>query len=118
MNSENESRKTVITGMAKAIVKINKQPITDTAIKQVLGKAAETFADTRREEATWVAGLNLPMANGHRNRSAVNRVDFKYSSICGGGDRNSSPFFVLKYPRCMSRKRRNTLIRLAIRSRL
>jgi hypothetical protein len=51
VNAENDSRKTVITGMAKAIVKINKQPATDTAIKQVLGKAAETFADTKREAA-------------------------------------------------------------------
>jgi hypothetical protein len=51
VNTENESRKTVITGMAKAIVKINKQPVTDTGIKQVLGKAAETFADTKREAA-------------------------------------------------------------------
>jgi len=61
VNAENESRKTVITGMAKAIVKINKQPGADTAIKQVLGKAAETFADTKREAAKpgwWVESPN------------------------------------------------------------
>lgn len=51
VNAENESRKTVITGMAKAIVKITKQPVTDTGTKEMLGKAAETFADTKREAA-------------------------------------------------------------------
>ena len=47
----NDSRKVVITGMAKAILKINKQPVTDKGIQQVLGKAAATFAEIRRESA-------------------------------------------------------------------
>ncbi len=51
ITAENESRKTVITGMAKAILKINKQPVTDAGIKQVLGQAAATYADIKREEA-------------------------------------------------------------------
>ena len=61
VNAENDSRKTVITGMAKAILKINKQPITDKGIQQVLGKAAATFADTRREAAKpgwWIELVN------------------------------------------------------------
>jgi len=60
VNAENENRKTLITSMAKAILKINKQPETDTAIKQVLGKAAETFADTKREEAKPGWWMELP----------------------------------------------------------
>ena len=51
MKAVNDSRKVVITGMAKAILKINKQPVTDKGIQQVLGKAAATFAEIRRESA-------------------------------------------------------------------
>ena len=47
----NDNRKIVVNGMAKAILKINKQPVTDKAVKGVLGKAAATFADIRREAA-------------------------------------------------------------------
>ena len=58
----NNSRKAVITGMAKAILKINKQPVTDKGIQQVLPKAAAAFADIRREEAK--PGWWIELANG------------------------------------------------------
>ena len=56
----NASRKTVITGMAKAILKLNKQPVTEKGIKQVLPKAAATFADLRREGAKPGWWIELP----------------------------------------------------------
>ena len=58
----NESRKVIITGMAKAILKINKQPVTDKGIKQILPKAAATFADIRHEGAK--PGWWIELANG------------------------------------------------------
>ena len=58
----NESRKVIITGMAKAILKINKQPVTDKGIKQILPKAAATFADIRHEGAK--PGWWVELANG------------------------------------------------------
>jgi uncharacterized protein YdbL (DUF1318 family) len=56
----NENRKIVITGMAKAILKINKQPVTDKGIKQVLGKAAATFAEIRQDAAKPGWWIELP----------------------------------------------------------
>lgn len=56
----NDNRKIVITGMAKAILKINKQPVTEKGINQVLGKAAATFADIRHEAAKPGWWLELP----------------------------------------------------------
>src|SRR5512136_2039006 len=47
----NDSRKVVITGMARAILKVNKQPETKAGMNQVLGKAAAMFADVRHEKA-------------------------------------------------------------------
>ena len=49
--AENQSRKTVITSMAKAILKLNKQKESKAVLDQMLGKAAATFADTKREAA-------------------------------------------------------------------
>ncbi|HEY6007268.1 MAG TPA: DUF1318 domain-containing protein [Geobacteraceae bacterium] len=51
VKAENDNRKTVITAMAKAILRINKQPETRGNMNQVFPKAAATFAETRREEA-------------------------------------------------------------------
>lgn len=51
VDAENANRKTVITNMAKAILRINKQPETKDNLRQVLGKAAATYADAKREEA-------------------------------------------------------------------
>jgi uncharacterized protein DUF1318 len=62
VKAENDNRKVVITGMAKAILKINKQPVSEAAIKQVLGKAAATYADTRREAAK--PGWWIQLQNG------------------------------------------------------
>lgn len=49
--AENQDRKTVITAMAKAILKLNKQKESKAAMDQVLPKAAATYADTKREAA-------------------------------------------------------------------
>jgi len=49
--AENQSRKTVVMSMAKAILKLNKQKESKAALDQVLGKAAATYADTKREAA-------------------------------------------------------------------
>lgn len=51
VNAENQDRKTVVTAMAKAILKLNKQKESKQAMDLVLPKAAATFADTKREAA-------------------------------------------------------------------
>ncbi|WP_136515021.1 DUF1318 domain-containing protein [Geomonas edaphica] len=51
VSSENQSRKVVVTSMAKAILKLQKQKESKEAMNQVLGKAATTFAETKREAA-------------------------------------------------------------------
>jgi len=59
VREENDNRATVIRAMAKAIVEINKQPVNDSSIGQVLDKAASQFASVRRESAKpgwWVQG--------------------------------------------------------------
>jgi hypothetical protein len=56
----NESRKVVITGMARAILKVNKQPESKEAMNQVLGKAAVMFADVRHEKAKPGWWIELP----------------------------------------------------------
>lgn len=58
--AENQSRKVVVTSMAKAILKLNKQKETQAAIDQVMGKAAATFADTKREAAQPGWWVQLP----------------------------------------------------------
>lgn len=62
VQAENNNRKTVIVNMAKAILRVNKQPETKDALSQVLTKAAATFADTKREEAK--TGWWIQLANG------------------------------------------------------
>jgi len=51
VSAENQSRKTVVMSMAKAIMKLNKQKESKAALDQMLGKAAATYADTKREAA-------------------------------------------------------------------
>lgn len=51
INLENQNRKTVVSSMAKAILKINKVKESKAALDQVLGKAAATYAETRRDAA-------------------------------------------------------------------
>jgi uncharacterized protein len=48
---ENESRKTVINGMAKAILKMDKKKESREALNQLMGKAAATYAEIKREAA-------------------------------------------------------------------
>jgi len=60
--AENQSRKTVIMSMAKAILKLNKQKESKAALDQVLGKAASTYADTKREAAQ--SGWWVQLQNG------------------------------------------------------
>jgi len=62
VQAENNNRKTIIINMAKAILRVNKQPETKDALSQVLAKAAATYADTKREEAK--AGWWIQLANG------------------------------------------------------
>jgi hypothetical protein len=49
--AENENRKTVINGMAKAIIRINRAPENEQNLKQVMPQAVEQFASIRREAA-------------------------------------------------------------------
>jgi len=51
INAENQSRKLLVNSMAKAILKISKVQESKEALGQVLGKAAATYADTKREAA-------------------------------------------------------------------
>lgn len=60
VKAENDNRKTVITGMAKAILKLDKQAVSDAGMKQVLPKAAATYADTRRDAAKAGWWIQLP----------------------------------------------------------
>lgn len=60
--AENQSRKLLVSSMAKAILKVSKVEESKAALDQVLGKAAATFADTRREAAK--PGWWMQLANG------------------------------------------------------
>ena len=60
VKAENASRKTVVLNMAKAILKLNKQKESKAAMDQVMGKAAATYADTKREEAKPGWWIQLP----------------------------------------------------------
>jgi len=62
VTAENKSRKLLVSSMAKAILKITKVEESKAALDQVLGKAAATFADTRREAAK--PGWWIQLANG------------------------------------------------------
>jgi hypothetical protein len=62
VKAENDNRKTVITGMAKAIEKINlkRQPGVKINLNQVMGKAAAIYAEAKREEAKPGWWMELP----------------------------------------------------------
>ena len=62
VSAENNNRKTVIVSMAKAILKITKQDATKAALDQTMGKAAATYAETRREAAK--TGWWMQLQNG------------------------------------------------------
>jgi hypothetical protein len=48
---ENENRRTVMNGMARAIIRINRVPENDQNLKQVMPQAVEQFAAIRRDSA-------------------------------------------------------------------
>ena len=62
MSAENSDRKTIITGMAKAILKLNNLENTPQNIKKVYPEAAEQFAATRRDAAR--SGWKVQLPNG------------------------------------------------------
>ena len=62
ISAENQSRKIVISSMAKAILKVTKQEATKASLGQTMGKAAATYADTRRESAK--PGWWMQLQNG------------------------------------------------------
>jgi hypothetical protein len=60
VQAENQSRKTVVSSMARVIVKLTGQPSSDTVMEQAMGKAAATYAETRREAAKPGWWVQLP----------------------------------------------------------
>jgi hypothetical protein len=62
VSEENRNRKIVIGSMAKAILKITKQEATKAALDQTMGKAAATYAETKRESAK--TGWWMQLQNG------------------------------------------------------
>jgi len=62
INAENRNRKTIIGNMAKVILKMTKQEATKAALDQTMGKAAATYAETRREAAK--TGWWIQLQNG------------------------------------------------------
>jgi hypothetical protein len=60
VNLENQSRKVIVNSMAKAILKITKVKESKEALDQVLGKAAATYADTKREASKPGWWIQLP----------------------------------------------------------
>jgi hypothetical protein len=61
VDSENANRKTVMRGMAKAIIRINRLQENEQNIRQVLPQATEEFAKIRRESAKkgwWIQDSN------------------------------------------------------------
>jgi hypothetical protein len=63
IKAENDNRKTVITGMARAVLKFNKQTETKASLNQALGKAAAIYAETRRDAARPGWWVELPNGN-------------------------------------------------------
>lgn len=51
LDAENGNRKTVINGMTKAIIRINRQPETPDNVNQVTPQATKQFASIRRDSA-------------------------------------------------------------------
>jgi hypothetical protein len=66
LDTENENRRTVIRGMAKAIVRVNRVPETPENMSQVMPQATEQFAKLRRDAAK--KGWWIQDANGNWSR--------------------------------------------------
>lgn len=60
INLENQSRKVIVSSMAKAILKVTKVKESKSALDQVLGKAAATYAETKRDAAKPGWWMQLP----------------------------------------------------------
>jgi uncharacterized protein YdbL (DUF1318 family) len=61
VDKENENRRTVMKGMAKAIIRINRVPENEANLNQVMPQAVEQFASIRRDSAKkgwWVQDVN------------------------------------------------------------
>ena len=66
VDSENENRRTVMRGMAKAIIRINRLREDEQNIRQVLPQATEEFAKIRRESAKKGWWIQDPSGNWRR----------------------------------------------------
>jgi hypothetical protein len=66
VSAENESRKTIINGMAKAIIRINRAPENEQNLKQVMPQAAKLFAAIRQEAAKKGWWIQSPDGNWSR----------------------------------------------------
>jgi len=66
VDMENENRRTVIKGMAKAIIRVNRVPENPENLKQVLPQATDQFAGIRRDAAK--KGWWIQDANGNWGR--------------------------------------------------
>jgi hypothetical protein len=62
IKTENNNRKTVVEGMAKAILKLDRKKESKGALAQIMGKAATTYAEIKRESAK--PGWWTQLANG------------------------------------------------------
>ena len=60
LEEENKDREVIITGMAKAILKLNKQQPTSANLANVKKQASETFASLRRDKAQSGWWIQLP----------------------------------------------------------
>jgi len=61
VDMENENRRTVIKGMAKAIIRVNRTQETPETLNQVMPQAAEQFAGIRRDASKkgwWIQDTN------------------------------------------------------------
>jgi len=63
VDMENKNRKTVINGMAKAIIRINRQPENEENMNQVLPQAVEQFTAVRRDSAKTGWWIQDPSGN-------------------------------------------------------
>ena len=66
VSAENENRKTIINGMAKAIIRINRAPENEQNLKQVMPQAVKLFAAIRQEAAKKGWWIQSPDGNWSR----------------------------------------------------
>jgi len=60
---ENANRRTVVNGMARAIIRINRVPENEENLKQVMPQATEQFASIRRDSAKKGWWIQIPDGN-------------------------------------------------------